>query len=62
VDFEDASIRVEIHSSDSTIEISIEADYESLPEGRRRFALINIPRHQFSEASGVAARRKIKTP
>ena len=60
VDFGDAPIRVEIHSSDETIEISIDADHESLPESRRRFALINIPRHLFSEASGLAARRKVK--
>ena len=60
VDFGDSPIRVEIHSSDETVEISIEADYESLPKERRRSALINIPRHQFSEASGLAARRKMK--
>jgi hypothetical protein len=60
VDFGDSPIRVEIHSSDETVEISIEADYESLSEERRRSALINIPRHQFSEASGLAARRKMK--
>jgi hypothetical protein len=60
VDFGDSPIRVEIHPSDETVEISIEADYESLPEERRRSALINIPRHQFSEASGLAARRKMK--
>lgn len=60
VDFGDAPIRVEVHSSDETIEISIEEDHESLPEGRRRFALMNIPRHRFSEASGLAARQKMK--
>jgi hypothetical protein len=62
VDFEDSPIRVEIHSNEEIVEIYIEADYESLPEERRRSALINIPRHQFSEASGLAARRKIKLP
>ena len=51
VDFEDSLIRVEIHSNEGIVEIYIEADYESLPEERRRSALINIPRHQFSEAS-----------
>jgi hypothetical protein len=35
----------------------IEADFETLPEERRRFAILNIPRHQFSEATGAAARR-----
>ena len=57
VDFGDASVRVEIHASVETVEIFIEADFETLPEERRRFAIVNIPRHLFSEASGAAARR-----
>ena len=57
VDFGDAPIRVEIYASEETVEILIEADSETLPEGRRRFALLSIPRHLFSEASGAAARR-----
>jgi hypothetical protein len=57
VDFGDASVRVEIHASEETVEIFIEADFETLPEERRRFAIVNIPRHLFSEASGAAARR-----
>jgi hypothetical protein len=36
---------------------SSEADFETVPEERRRFALINIPRHLFSEATAAAARR-----
>ena len=60
VDFGDASVRVEIYPSEETVEIFIEADFESLPEGRRRFAILNIPRHQFSEATGAAARRGAK--
>ena len=43
--------------SEETVEIFIEADSETLPEERRRFAILNIPRHQFSEATGAAARR-----
>jgi hypothetical protein len=50
VDFGTAPVRVEIYSSEETVEIFIEADFEALPEERRRFALINIPRHLFSEA------------
>ncbi len=61
VDFGAASLRVEIYSSEETVEIFIEADAEALPEGRRRFALLNIPRHQFSEATGAAARRANKS-
>ena len=60
VDFGDSPIRVEIHSSDETVEIFIEADFETLPEERRRFALMNVPRHQFSKATGLAARRAMK--
>ena len=48
VDFRDAPVRVEIHSSEETVEILIEADFEGLPQGRRRFALPKIPRHLFS--------------
>jgi hypothetical protein len=60
VDFDDAPVRVEIYSSEETVEIFIEADFETLPEERRRFAILNIPRHQFSEATGAAARRAAK--
>jgi hypothetical protein len=62
VDFGDAPIRVEIHSSEETDEIFIEADSETRPEERRRFAILNIPRHLFSEATAASARRAAKTP
>ena len=42
VDFGDAPARVEIYSSEETVEIFIEADFETLPEER--------PRHLFSLA------------
>jgi hypothetical protein len=57
VDFGNASVRVEIYPSEETVEIFIEADFEKLPEELRRFALLNIPRHLFSEATAAAARR-----
>jgi hypothetical protein len=57
VDFGDAPVRVEIYPSEETVEIFIEADFETVPEERRRFALINIPRPLFSEATAAAARR-----
>ena len=57
VDFGDSPIRVEIYASEETVEIFVEADFESLPEERRRFAIINIPLQQYSQASGEAARR-----
>jgi hypothetical protein len=56
VDFGNAPVRVEIFSSEETVEIFIEADFETLPEQHRRFAILTIPRHQFSEATGAAAR------
>ena len=60
VDFGDSPIRVEVHSSEETIELFIEADYETLPEDRRRFAVVSVPRHLFSRATGLAARRGAK--
>jgi hypothetical protein len=57
VDFGDEAVRVEMHSSDEIVEIFIEADFETVPEGRRRFAILNIPRHLFSAATAASARR-----
>jgi hypothetical protein len=57
IDFGDAQVRVDIYPSEETIEIFVEADFDTLPEERRRFALLNIPRHLFSEATAAAARR-----
>jgi len=62
VDFGDEAVRVEIHSSEETVEIFIEADFEALPEERRRFAILNIPRHLFSKATAAAARRAANFP
>jgi hypothetical protein len=59
VEFDDAPVRVEVHASEETVEI-VEADFETHPEERRRFAIINIPRHLFSEATGRTARRTAK--
>ena len=49
------------YSSKETVEILIEADFETLPKERRRFVLLNIPRHLFSEATAGAARRATST-
>jgi len=62
VDFGDSPIRVEVHASEETVEIFVEADVETRPEERRRFAIINIPRHLFSDATGQAARRRAERP
>jgi hypothetical protein len=57
VDFEDSPIRVEVHASDEIIEIFVEADWETHSPARRRFVMLNISRHLFSEAAGKAARQ-----
>ena len=57
VDFGDAPVRVKVYASEETVEIFVEADFETHAEERRRFAILNIPRHVFSEAIGEAARR-----
>ena len=57
VDFGDSPVRVEVYASGESVEIFVEADFETLAEERRRFAIINFPRHLFSEATGQAARR-----
>src|SRR5271163_1708726 len=49
VDFGDAPVRVEIYSSEEMVEIFIEADFETLPEERRRFAILNIPRTSLAK-------------
>lgn len=60
VDFGDAPVRVEVYASEETVEILVEAGFETRAEERRRFAIINIPRHLFSEATAGAARRAAK--
>jgi hypothetical protein len=60
VDFGGSPVRVEVHASEETVEILVESDFETHAEERRRFAIINIPRHLFSEAVGRAAQRGAK--
>ncbi|MAE43978.1 MAG: hypothetical protein CMF63_03130 [Magnetovibrio sp.] len=60
VDFEDDPIRVEVHANERVIEISIDALDDHASSDKRRFALLNLPRHLFSEAMGEAARRSGK--
>ncbi len=58
VGFGEDPISVSIHASDKVVEIFIEADSENRPEERRRFALVNLPRHLFSSAIADLARQK----
>jgi hypothetical protein len=60
VDFGDSPVRLEAYASEETVEIFLEADFETHAEERRRFAILNVPRHLFSEATGEAARRAAK--
>jgi hypothetical protein len=46
-----------MYARDETVEIFVEADFETHAEERRRFGILNIPRKLFTEASGAAARR-----
>ncbi len=48
VEFDDAQVRVEVHASEETVEIFVEADFET------------HSRHLFSEATGRTARRTAK--
>ena len=36
VDFGDSPVHVEVYASEETVEIFVEADFETLPEERRR--------------------------
>ena len=64
VDFDEAEITVELLANEQTVELVIEAPDEDRPTEKRRFALINLPRHLFSKAMADLARSasaKIKT-
>jgi len=56
IDFGDAALRVEFFSTEAVVETVVTADCESLPEAKRRFVLLNLPRSAFSAALGAAAR------
>ena len=58
VDFGDDPVRVEVYASEDTVEIFMEADFETLPEQNRRFAIINIPRQLFSQATGASGKAR----
>jgi len=57
VDFEDADITVELHASEDHVELVIEACDDEAPSDKKRFALINIPRHLLSKAMADLARK-----
>jgi len=57
VDFGEAEITVSLHAGTETVELEIEADDPDRPSHKRRFALVNIPRHLLSKAMADLARR-----
>lgn len=59
VDFGDDQIRVSLQPGAENVELFIEADFEELPEARRRFAIVNIPMHLLSKAMAEAAKGRI---
>jgi hypothetical protein len=56
VDFGDAEVTIGMYAGETTIEIVIEAPNDLAD--CRRFAILNLPRDQFSAALGHAAQRK----
>ena len=56
VDFGDAEVTIEVYAGETAFEIVIEAANDL--SNRKRFALLNLPRDQFSAALGHAAQRK----
>jgi len=56
VDFGDAELTIEVYAGEATIEIVIEAPNDL--SHRKRFALLNLPRDQFSAAPGHAAQKR----
>ena len=56
VDFGDAELTIEVYAGEVTIEIVIEAPNDL--SHRKRFALLNLPRDQFSAALGHAAQKR----
>ena len=62
VDFEDADITVELHASEEHIELVIEPPHDEGPSHKKRFALVNIPRHLLSKAMANLAKNKMAGP
>jgi hypothetical protein len=50
VDFGDLPVRLEVYASEESVEIFVEADFETNAEEQRRFAILNVPRHLFSDS------------
>ena len=57
VNFGDGPVEVSVHVSDLVVEIVVEAPDHDRPPGKRRFALLNVPKEQFARAFGETVRR-----
>jgi hypothetical protein len=57
VEFGDAPVRVQIYASEETVEIFIEADFETLPEENRRFDLPKSSRWPTAALARPVAQR-----
>ncbi|MDN2584148.1 hypothetical protein [Aquibium sp. ELW1220] len=60
VAFDESEIKVSLHASNETVELAIEADDPDRPHEKRRFVLVNVPRHLFSKAMADLARQDRK--
>ena len=50
VDFGDGPVEVSVHVTDLVVEIVVEAADDGCRRNKRRFSLLNLPRHQFASA------------
>jgi hypothetical protein len=57
VDFGSSLLRVEVHASEETVEIYIEADIDTRPEHLRRFAIVSNRSSNLAKRPGRGARR-----
>jgi hypothetical protein len=63
VDFGDSPIGVEVYASEETVEIFVEADFETSREERRRLQCLNARKPPRSSRETTAIdRRRIRAP
>jgi hypothetical protein len=60
VDFGEAEITLSLHAGAETIELAAQAEDPDRSSHKRRFALVNMPRHLISKAMADLARQDRK--
>ena len=60
VDFGDDPVRVEVYASEETVEIFVEADFETHAEEHRRFATLNLPTPPFQRSYRGSGATRVK--